>query len=162
MDFQDLLNYCQAQAIANTLEGNEVTVWRSLCRSYSKSFHTPLYIVLDMDPEHVMLSVFEEQLDEFDEEKDIESILDKIYSLEDPDYENSKKEELDEFIRDAELEEQERIKEGKPIHKALRSQTSLESLPEMPARKNVGRPTGGTVDLSHLETEENGTGQFEE
>lgn len=151
MEFKELLDYCKAQAIANTLEGNELTVWRSICRSYSQKFHTPLHLVYDMDPEEVMLAEFEDQLDGFKEE-DVESILEEIYMLDDPDYESSKRTELKNFIEMAEEEEAERLRLGKPIHKAMKEETSIpETLPEKPKKSKENKPSGGSINLAYLE-----------
>lgn len=159
MDFKELLDYCQAQAIAHTLESTEMSVWRSLCRNYSKTFHTRLDLVLEMDPEAVMLAVFEEQLDDFDEAKDLDNLLDKLYALEDPEYESQKAVELDDFIERAEAEETERLKAGKPIHPAMKNDSSLPAPKEKPVEE---LPKSGKLNLSYLEREENPFGQFEE
>lgn len=151
MDFKELLDYCKAQAIANTLEGNELTVWRSICRSYSQKFHTPLHLVFEMDPEEVMLAEFEDQLDGFKDE-DIENVLEEIYMLEDPDYEKSKRDELKHFIDMAEEQEAERLRLGKPIHKAMKNETSIpETLPEKNKKPKENKPSGGSINLSYLE-----------
>lgn len=167
MEFKDLLDYCQAQAIANTLENTELSVWRSLCRSYSKKFATPLHLCLDgtIPMEEILLAVFEDQLDDFDEEKDLENMLDTIYSMEDPTYEKQKKHELAEFIEKAEKEEEERLAAGRPIHRALKGEageasiSSEETLPKKEKPKEL--PKSGGINLSYLENEENGR-QFEE
>lgn len=156
MDFKELLDYCKAQAILNTLESNEVSVWRSICRSYSEKFSTPLHLCLDgtIPPEDIMLAEFENQLKDFDEETDAESILDQIYVLEDPEYEKQKQEELEEFIDEAEKQEEERVRLGKPIHKALKKEVTIEEpINQMPA--------GGSINLSYLENEENPLKKFE-
>lgn len=151
MDFKELLDYCKAQAIANTLEGNELTVWRSICRSYSKKFFTPLHIVFEMDPEEVMLAEFEDQLDGFKEE-DLENILEEVYMLEDPEYEKSKRTEIKNFIEMAEEEETERLRLGKPIHKAMKNEVSIpETLPEKPKKSKENKPSGGSINLAYLE-----------
>lgn len=153
-DFADLLNYCKAQAILNTLEATEESVWRSMCREYSRAFYTPLHLVLQMDMEEVMLAVFENQLAEYDSDKDLEALLDKIYVLENPAYEKQKQEELEEFIDKAEMEEQERLKSGKPIHPTLRGETTLKNTPENGEPPKENKPTGGSVNLAYLAREE--------
>lgn len=158
MEFKDILEFCKAQAICNTIEPTELSVWRSICRSYSKKFHTPLHVVLAMDPEAVMIAEFEDQLEDFDKDKDLEAILDQIYTLEDPEYEGQKRQDLDDFIDHAEHEEQERIKAGKPIHKSMKNETSLKTLPEKSVDKPKKLPASGGINLSYLEKEESGMG----
>lgn len=163
MEFKDLLDYCQAQAIANTLENTELSVWRNLCRNYSTRFSTPLHLCLDgtIPMEDIMLAVFEDQLDNFEEEKDLENILDTIYAMEDPEYEKQKRDELEDFIIKAEKEEEDRLAAGKPIHRALRGEASLPTEETLPEKKPLELPKSGGINLSYLEKEENGR-QFEE
>lgn len=149
INFKDLLDACQALALSAKLEPNEEAVWRSICRSYSKKFNTPLHVVLTLDPEHVILNHYEEQLEDIDAEEQAEQLLDIIYGLEDPEYEQQKREELDSFIKEAEEQEKERIKAGRPIHKALKDE-----LPKFDKPKEL--PKSGGINLSYLESEENG------
>ena len=92
IDFKDLLDTCQAEAIANKLSPTESSIWRSLARSYSKLFSTPLHLVLNMDSEHVILNVYEYQLKDLDEDKieNLEHLMETIYTIEDPDYDAKK------------------------------------------------------------------------
>ena len=147
LEFKDLLDFCQAEAIANKLQPTEASVYRALCRSYSKMFHTPLREVLDMDAEHVILNVYEEQLESADEEKyeHLEKMIDTIYQIEDPNYERTKSEAFEEDIAMYEREEAERIRLGKPIHPSLakKGEPTLVPEPELPKH--------GSIDLSYLE-----------
>lgn len=148
MSFKEISEYCQAQALLNKLSPDEIAIWRYFARSYSKKFNTPLHLVMEMAPEEVMLHHYEEQMDDLEVEDHIDQLLDMIYSLEDPDYEQEKSNDFDTFIENAELEEQERLKKGKPIHPALRNESSL-SPPEQPKG-----PSGGSINLSYLAKEE--------
>ena len=130
-DFKDLLDYCKIKSILDKLEPNEVSVWESMCRSYSIRFHTPLHKVMELSPEFVMNQEFSSQMEDFDLEKDVEELLELIKSIEDPDYELEKNKEFDEFIADAEEEERERIKLGKPVHKSIKNEPSLKPKEEL-------------------------------
>lgn len=151
LEFKDLLDYCQAEAIANKLRPTEDSVYRAICRSYSKMFHTPLIEVLSMNPEHVILEVYEEQLEDVDTDKfeNLERIMDTLMSIEDPDYERVRNEKLDEDIAKYEAEEEERIRLGKPVHPSLAKPGPLDAPPPAPET-----PKSGSVDLSYLEREE--------
>lgn len=151
MDFKDLLEYCQADAISGVLSPTEETVWRSICRSYSKKFNTALHLCLDgtIDPEDIMKAEFEDQLEKLNLDEDLEVILDKIYMLIDPEYEKEKRVELDDFIEKAEKEEEERLRKGKPIHKAMKDEPTLKI-----EEKEEPKPTGGSINLSYLSKEE--------
>jgi hypothetical protein len=163
MDFKELTEYCQALALASKLSPDEAAVWRYMCRTYSRKFSTPLAQVIEMDPEHVILNVYEDQMDELDTEENLEKFLDIVYGLEDPEYEAQKRSELDEFISKAEAEEQERVKKKKPIHPALRfeSEVSTKNTSENEEVLPPNTPQGGSINLSYLAKEET-EGGFEE
>jgi len=162
LEFKDLLEYCQAIAVSGKLEPTEESVWRSICRSYSKNFSTPLHEVMALDPMFVIMTHYENQLDEIDGEERLEDLLDTIYSLSDPDHEDWKRRDLENFIEQAEAEENERIKAGRPIHRDLKNETSLKSLPEKQPEIPKNQPTGGYLDLSYLEKEEMGGQGFDD
>lgn len=164
MDFQELLDYCKAEAIANSLMNSELSVWRDLCRSYSITFSTPLHLCLDgtIQAEDIMLAVFENQLENFDPDKDLPNLLDQLYTLEDPNYQEERSKELEEFMVRAAEEERERIRLGKPIHKALKAEANLKNTSEK-AVEEKPKKTGGFLNLAYLQREEmNQTGGFEE
>lgn len=152
IEFKDLLDYCQAEAIANKLSPTEASVYRAICRSYSKMFHTPLIEVLAMDAEHVILEVYEEQLDAVDDDKyeNLEKMMDTILGIEDPEYERIKNDRLEEDIAKYEAEEEERIRLNKPIHPSLGKPGPLDAPTALPEA-----PKSGKVDLSHLDDEDN-------
>lgn len=145
IDFKDLLEYCQAEAIASKMAPTEDSHWRSICRTYSELFHTPLYMVLEMDPEHVILNVYEKQAEDMDTEdyNKLEHIMDTLRIIEDPEYEASRNKEQEEFDRRAEEEEAERIKAGRPVYQAKNKMPSL-----APDEKKM--PTGGSINLDYL------------
>lgn len=154
MRFKEMTDYCQVLAIANKLEPTEESVWRRICRYYARNFNESLSDCLSgkVDAEQILLNVYEDELLNFDHEARLEDLMDLVYSIEDPDYERVKSEDLEEFIEDAEAQEEERIKAGKPIHKAMKNdnilnETSLPSEPPM--------PTSGGINLSYLEQHEN-------
>lgn len=148
IDLKDLLEYCQAEAIANRMNPTEESLWRYFCREYSEKFFTPLYLVLEMDPEHVLLHVYEKRSENMDLEdyQKLEAVLDTIKSMRDPNYEDTKQKEQDEFDRQAELEEEERIKANKPVYQPKPKKT-LSKKVEEPVEK---RPTQGSINLDYL------------
>lgn len=154
LDFKDLMDFCQAEALSNAIEPSLEFIWRHFCRDYSIKFSTPLHEVLKMDAVHVLTNVYEQQLsdDHRSLEERLPGYMDRIYALEDPDYADKQSEELKEFIEDAIVEEEERIKTGRPIHKALKNETSLSNLE--PVKPTL--PASGGIDLSYLEREELG------
>jgi hypothetical protein len=158
--FYEILEYCKANAIANTLQPNEVYIWRKLCRDYSKKFNEPLTEVMEMNPEHILTAIFEDQLDSYNVEENIEDLVDKIYSMENPEYEKEKEDELKQFIEDAETLEKERIKNRKPIHKALKDEVSLRDTSEKSYLDKKNKPASGSINLEYLEKLDNEKGEF--
>lgn len=152
MILQDLIDYCRAAAIADSLLAGEEANYRYICRSYSKAFSTPLHEVYKLDPEEVVRTFFEDQMDAKDIEKELDALLDVIYELEDPNYTSEKRDELEQFIKQSEEEERERVAKKKPIHPGLRyeSEVSLKNTPENEPSKDPEKPTGGFLDLSYL------------
>lgn len=153
-NFRDLLEYVQAVAIAEKVHPTDEGLWRYICRNYSKKFNTPLHEVIKMDPEFVMLHYYEDQVDAIDTEDDLERILDIIYTLEDPEYERQKEKDVEDFIKESEEQEEERIKAGKPIHPAMKNDSIEKALLGKETKVEEKQPLGGQIDLSYLEEEE--------
>lgn len=151
MSFKEVIEACKAIAIDKALTPDEETVYRSICRSYSKKFHVPLPEVFKMDPVEVVTTEFESQLDELDMEKNGDAILEQIYTLEDPEYQSKKEEEVKEFMADAEEKEEERLREGRPIHPELRKEFEETKLPDSPAPEK--KPKSGSLSFSQLKDE---------
>ena len=164
LNFKDLLDYAQAEAISCAFEGTELSVWRAICRSYSVKFSTPLHLLTDgtVNPEDILLNVFESQLENADLEKDCESLLEKIRILENPLYEKEKEADLDAFVKKVQEEERERIKKGEPVRGP--TSVSTESMDGKVDNKNTSEkepiqepPKSGGLDMSkfsHLADEE--------
>ena len=152
LEFEELVEICKAEAIAFKLFPTEQSSWRYFCRKFSEKFHTPLKEVFEMDPEMVILNVYESQLEDLTIEDKIDQIMEQIYTIEDPNYESQKEEDLEDFIRQAELEEEERIAKGEGLK--IRSQKNRFN----PSKKDPDTPKDlpkeGFVDFSHFETEE--------
>jgi hypothetical protein len=119
MDFNELLQYCQAEAITSKLLPNPESMWRRICMEYSQKFHTPLHQVLELDPELVVLAYYEDQIRTWDVEEQLDNILDIIYSIEDPNYDIEKERQFREQIKRMEDEEKLRLERGDAIHPAL-------------------------------------------
>jgi hypothetical protein len=154
VDFQELIAACRAIALASKLSPSAESDWRYFCRQYSEKFSTPLHEVVLMDPEWIVLNVFERQTDDLDTEDSIELILEKIYQLEDPNYDAKVKKSEEEFDRRAEEEEEERLRLGKSVHPSLKG-TPFETrtkkeVPKTPEEAKPELPTEGYVNLDYL------------
>lgn len=119
MDFNELLQYCQAEAIASKLLPNPESMWRRICMEYSQKFHTPYHQVLELDPELVVLAYYEDQIKTWDVEEQLDNILDIIYSIEDPNYDIEKERQFRLQIKKMEEEEVGRLERGEAIHPSL-------------------------------------------
>lgn len=153
MDFKDLLDTLQAEAISNKLYPTDSAVWRQICRNYSQKFSTPLYLVESMEPEHVVLNFYEDQLEDIDIDDKIQSMMEIIYRIEDPNYESDEEAELQDFIEEAEVREKERLKKGLKPHQ-LKKLSTKKSLPENEIP--VQAPLEGGLNLKYMESEEEG------
>jgi hypothetical protein len=151
MSLKELIDTCKAEAIAYKLYPNALSEWRWFCRQYSKLFNTALHIVETMDPEHVILHIYEEQLEEVDAVEHIDELMRKIYAIEDPEFEKLQEDDLQNFVKMAEEEEKERLASGRPVHKQELDEPSLlpKSVPKPKTFKEL--PKEGFLNLSHLE-----------
>jgi hypothetical protein len=130
LNLAELMQTFKAIAIANALAPTEASLYRNFCRKYSVAFHTPLHVVEKMHPEHVLLNVFEHQLDEMDVEENLETLLQQIYQIEDPEYDAKEEEDLQEFMALAEEEEKERVAMGERVGKKAKKVELPADLPK--------------------------------
>lgn len=149
-DFDLIIETCRAEAIASKLSPTSQSDWRYFCRQYSEKFSTPLHVVLEMDPEFVILHVYESRTDSMNIEEDIEFMMENIYAMEDPEYYSEQKKEQDEFVRKIEEEEEERLRLGEPIPGVKKKVSDEASIPDPPQ----DLPTEGYLNLSYLEDQD--------
>jgi hypothetical protein len=140
--FIALLEYCKAKSIKNTLQPDEESTWKSFCRAYSKKFHTPLHLVVGMDPENVIQAILDDQYEQMDPVESVETLLEQIYILEDPNYKAQKEEDMGEFVKLAEQKEIARIRKNK-------AKAAVKPNP-------LAKPTQGSVDFSGLNSKNEG------
>lgn len=145
----EIIEICRVEAIAYRLQPDQASIWRNFCRDYSKLFHTPYHDVLAMSPEFVILAVLEERLDETNPVERREDMMDRIYQAEDPNYESTKEQDLQAFIADAEAEEEERIKAGRPVFVPKPKK-------KQPDEPKKDAPKEGYINLAYLAKEEQG------
>jgi hypothetical protein len=150
--FNEIINTYQALAISNTLNPTELSLYRSICRSYSSKFNTPLDKVLDMDVEMVLLNYYEDQLESMDLDKysNLEHLKDIILTIEDPEYQKNKNQEEDDYINKLEELEEERIKSGKSLSEWYKK-PSKKTLLEKEELIEEKKPTQGFINLEYLE-----------
>lgn len=153
MEIEELLSYCQITAIHNRLLPDAQALYRKFCRQYSKKFYTPLPQVMELDSIHVIQSVYEDSLENMDleDDEDVAAILERILMLEDPNYEAVSEEDLQDFIDEAEQEEEERVDTGLSLHKALLKKEA----PKAPAQAPKELPKNGGINLSYLSESKN-------
>jgi hypothetical protein len=164
MIFRALIDFCSAEALGNSMEPTEETVWRSYCREYSTKFHTRLDVVMnELDPEFVILQVMESRLENIDHDEHLESIMDSIYSMEDPSYSKDKAAEQQSFDEQAEKEEKERLDRGESLFKHLTRKSvknaalKMKEILKRETPKPNKLPKSGGLDmarLAHLADEE--------
>jgi uncharacterized protein YdiU (UPF0061 family) len=110
-DFNDLFLKIQAEALANTVEPTLDSVYRRICRTYSKEFHTPLHQVFELPFAQVLLNVLEERFSYQNIED--EKFLIQIQKAIDPNFEEEMEEDLKEWIEKIEEEERQKRQSSK-------------------------------------------------
>lgn len=153
-DSQDLklvADAAQIEALAEKLAPTNAGVWRSICRSYSQKFATPLHEVLKMDPEFVLLHHYESELENIDVDDNFDQLHRMIRVIEDPSLAEEEAQELDDFAKLAEAQEEERLRLNKPIHPGM-----AKAMAEIPQLHNPHKdlPKEGFVDFSKLNPDE--------
>jgi len=148
ISLDDIIDYCKAEAISGKFYPTEVSNWRWFCREYSKTFHTPLLTVMSMDPEHVILTVFEDGYDSrrLRKAEDVEFIVTELRRLEDPDYDANQEKVMNDWSAGIEQWEENRVAKGAPIpHK-----NDPKPIPPKPL------PKEGGINLDYMSREEEG------
>ena len=148
----DLVDFCRAEALSGKFYPTEVSDWRWFCREYSKSFHTPLHIVMtELDPEHVILCVLEEGLDakRLTKREDFDKIVEELRRLEDPDYDANRVKEIEDWSAGIEEWESNRQATGAPLPKK-----GANNAPDAPVKTQM--PKEGGINLQYLSSEEDG------
>lgn len=143
---KDIVDFCRVESVASKLNPTEEARWRKFCRDYSKKFFTPLHEVYNMDPEFVILQVLEEQLDDVDPVEHLETLMNVVYGVEDPNFEATQEKDLQEFIKDAEEEEESRVAEGRAIYQPKKKKSEEKPKKELPKQ--------GYLNLSYLEKQD--------
>jgi hypothetical protein len=145
----DIIDYCKAEAISGKFYPTEVSNWRWFCREYSKTFHTPLLQVMEMDPEHVILAVFEDGYDSrrLKNKEHVDSIIDDLRRLEDPNYDATRETEMQDWSAGIEQWEANRVAKGAPLPR----KTDPKAPPVIPPKP---LPQEGSINLAYMSTEE--------
>ncbi len=102
---------------------------------------------MTLNPDHVILSFYENKIEEMDlsQQENLQRLFKMISIIEDPNYEENEEKDVDEFLRQAEEEEETKIKK-KASEKTLLYKKELESKKE---------PLQGFINLEYLENSEN-------
>lgn len=104
-----------------------------------------------MDPEFVLLNLFEDKISDSPIDKNIDHWLKVIKMIEDPNYEETAEKDLDNFVERVLEEERERLKAGKSVIQAHAKKSLLEKVEKEVENKG---PQGGSVDFSSLAGDE--------
>lgn len=143
----DLIDFCRAEALAGKLWPTEISDYRWFCREYSKTFHTPLHLVLEMEAEHVILSVLEEGMDtkSLSRMEDFEKIQLELRRLEDPNYDANNERAMEDWTAGIEQWEKNRVAKGSPLPKKGKQEPTVAPKP---------LPKEGGINLAYLSKEE--------
>jgi hypothetical protein len=98
MDFFDVLEYWQIEAIKLALKQDAQYVWRRKCREYSQMFNTPLHEVYKLDTDFVLQNLSEATYNTEHVHENIDEILDVLRKTKDPTYEKFEQEEIEDLV----------------------------------------------------------------
>jgi hypothetical protein len=146
LNVYDLMNLAEAKAILGKLSPDEHTTWRTIERNYSKIFFTPLHEVHKLDPEFVLLSLYENNIQDknLDEDSELNDLLTRLNKLTNPDFDAAFEADEEEYNRQAVKEE-----ENKQAKKAAKKAAKV--------RKNSKPeclPKSGGINLEYLAQDE--------
>lgn len=110
-DFNDLFLKIQAEAMASTVEPTPDSVYRKICRFYSKEFHTPLHLVHELPFRTVLLNLLEDRYQSQDQ--DDEKFIVQVQKIIDPSFEEEMEEDLQDWIEQIEEEERQKRQSSK-------------------------------------------------
>lgn len=147
MNIFELSDLAELRAIESKFNRTEDSMWRDIERQYSIKFYTPLHQVSELDPLFILQALFESKYDSLSlsEDADLNSLLDRLYTIQDPSYDiEAEKAEL-EYNKLAEKEEEERI--AKLAAKKKKKEATQKITSE---KKSPIDPVNGGVDLSYL------------
>ena len=97
------LKYLKEIALANVSDPTTEYFYRYVCRWYSKTFHTPLHVVLtELSPSDVLIAYFEEGYETMDEDDRFLQMMKTV----DPDFDDKEEESIQEFINMIEEEQE--------------------------------------------------------
>lgn len=134
-DFYEVMQIAEVKAIHSALDPTMASIWRRKCRDYSLTFHTPLHMVYQLDPEFVLQNLYEMEYTVNGVSEDLESILEYLYKAKDPTYQPINPAETEELV-DAALNNL--IKKG------------LGKKPKQVEKKEVSLPKSGGLSFTDL------------
>ncbi len=146
MDFYSILEFCQLKAIALALDPTAESIFRIKCRQYSREFHTPLHLVYELNPMIVLGALYEDQFSPslVEESGELEEVMDKLYTMQDPTYSRMSKQDLESMVDNVMNKELKRLSKDKPP-----TQEKISS--EIKAAENK-KPKSGGMDFGQLES----------
>jgi len=147
MDFYTALEISQLRAIHAALEPSAESIWRMKCRQYSEKFYTPLHVVMNqLDPMLVLQALYETQYPPSVIEEELDDILERLYSIKDPEYSAMSKEQVEDLV-DAVMNKE--IKRTSKV-KAPTQQTITSEIKAAEVKK-LTTPKSGGMDFGSLE-----------
>jgi len=109
---------------------------------------------MELSPEHVILSVYEENFSKksLTEMEEYDSLVEDVRRLQDPNYDSKSAKEFDEFVEFAEAQEAERIAKGAPIPKPRSKKQRKIEEPKLAKDQEIppDAPKSGFVDVSRF------------
>jgi hypothetical protein len=150
MNFYDLIHHAELLAIGVALSPTPESIYSIRCREYSDRFRTPLHEVYDLDPMFVLKNLYEDKYQPSEIHDEMEDLLDKLYTMQDPTYSRMNKQDLEDMVDAVMNKEIKRLAKTKdPITGELKNpllakKTSDKEVKPIP-------PKGGSMSFESLE-----------
>jgi len=153
VNFFDIYELSHIKAIGLAISPTPQSVWQMRCREYSQQFHTPLHVVMELDPQLILDSLYQSKYDPSVVEEDLEGLLEILYKIKDPNYSSISKEDLENLVDN--VLNREIARAAKKKAPSLPEITSEIKASEIKNPKSGGMTFG---ELEQLESQENTSG----
>lgn len=150
MDFYSVIELEHIKAIQAALEPTLDSIWRLKCRAYSQKFFTPLHVVMyELDPVMVLQALYEDQYHPSSIGEEMDSLLERLYTIRDPNYQAMSNEDIEDFVDAVLNKEIARLAKTKKVPETkITSQKAKTETPETITLP--GKPKSGGMKFNDL------------
>jgi len=151
MNLYDLIHHAELLAIGVAISPTPESIFAIRCREYSDRFRTPLHMVYDLDPMFVLKNLYEDKYQPSEIQDELEDILDKLYTMQDPTYSRMNKQDLEDMVDAVMNKEIKRLAKAKdPITGELKNPLLAKKTSEN-KKEEAPKPKSGGLSFESLE-----------